>query len=301
MKKPLVSIIIPTYNNGLIVCQAIDCALDQTYENCEIIVVDDGSTDDTEHVLKTKYKDRITYVRQENKGAGGARNTGIRIASGKYLQFLDADDLLDLDKINIQVEQLRKIPDKALSYCRYVCCDIDDMTLTYTRASPVLQNENPFDDVMMKWETGVSIPIHCFIFDTAIFKEYRITFDESLSANEDWDCWMNVFALSPKVVFIDRVLAYYRVSRDSRCSNRVKMRESYLKAINKQIQKHELNKDVVKKLHRRKKEINFLYRDVSPLVTMMERCHPKIKKAYIRIVPWRIQKILAGIPFFEVL
>lgn len=264
-ESPLVSIIIPTYNNGSVVCEAIDCSLNQTYENREIIVVDDGSTDHTEQLLKKKYKGRITYVRQENKGTGSARNTGIKCASGKYLQFLDADDLLDPDKISIQVRQLQNIPDKALSYCDYVRCDIDDITVTYRRTSPVLQNEKPFDDVMLKWETEVSIPSNCFIFDAAFFKECGIAFDESLPANEDWECWMNVFALDPKVVFVDKVLAYYRVRRDSRCSNRLNIRNSYFMAIDKQIQKHRLNKKIVEKLNIRKKQMKYLFRDVNPL------------------------------------
>lgn len=290
-ESPLVSIIIPTYNDGLLVCQAIDCALNQTYENREIIVVDDGSTDNTEQVLNEKYKDRIVYIRQENKGAGGARNTGLRNASGKYLQFLDADDLLDLDKISIQIKQLLDIPDKALSYCDYVCCDIEDIMVTHKRLSPLLQNEKPLDDIILKWETELSIPIHCFIFDAALFKECGIAFDESLSANEDWECWMNVFALDPKVVFIDKVLAYYRARSDSRGRNKINMRQSYLTAINKQIQKNRLNKEVVRKLNIRKKLMKHRYWDASPLIRIMERCHPAIKELYTEIVPWRIQRI----------
>jgi len=293
-ESPLVSIIIPTYNNSHVVWQAIDCSLNQTHEKKEIIVVDDGSTDDTEQLLKSKYKDRIIYVRQANKGPGSARNTGIRHASGKFLQFLDADDLLDPDKLSIQVRQLQDIPVMALSYCDYVCCDIDDISITYEfrHNSPVLQKEKPFDDILMKWETELSIPMHCFLFNTAIFKEYGISFDDSLSTNEDWDCWMNVFALAPKVVYVDRVLAYYRIRKFSRCSNRLKMRKGYIKAINKQILKNWSNKEVVAKLNAKKKQIKHHYRDVSPIMRIMERCHPVVRKIYVENVPWRIQLML---------
>jgi glycosyltransferase involved in cell wall biosynthesis len=262
---PLVSIVIPTYNNAPLVCEAIDCSLNQTYENKEIIVVDDGSTDHTGQLLEKKYKGRITYVRQENKGPGSARNTGIKYASGKYLQFLDADDLLAPDKISLQVEHLQKIPEKALSYCDYLRCDVEDIAVRYGRKSPLLQNENPFDDIMMKWETEVSIPANCFLFDAAFFRDFGIAFDESLSANEDWECWMNIFALNPTVVFVDRVLAYYRIRRNSRCSNRLSMRNNYVMAIDKQIKKHRLNKEIVKKLNIRKKQIKYLYRDVNSI------------------------------------
>jgi len=291
--EPLVSIIIPTYNSASVVCQAIDCSLHQHYGNIEVIVIDDGSTDDTEMLLKRKYEGRITYIRQENKGPGSARNTGIRHASGKYLQFLDADDLLDPNKIRIQMSRLQDITGMALSYCDYVCCDINNSTVIHKNrhVSPVLQKENPLDDILKKWETQLSIPIHCFIFDASFFKERGTTFDESLQANEDWECWMNIFALDPKVDFVDQVLAYYRVGKDSRCTNRLKMRKSWLAAIDTQIHKNRSNRVVVEKLAARKKEIKYLYRDAGPLARIMEKCHPLVNKLYGKMVPWRIQRV----------
>jgi glycosyltransferase involved in cell wall biosynthesis len=287
--SPLVSIVIPTYNNAPIVCQAIDCSLHQTYENVEVIVVDDGSTDGTEGLLRTTYKDRIIYIRQKNRGTGSARNAGIRNSSGRYLQFLDADDLLDPDKISIQIRELQRFSVKALSYCDYTCCDIDDMTVTLERMSPVFKTSEPLNDLILKWETELSIPVHCFLFDAALFKETGIFFDESLQANEDWECWMNVFALSPKVVFINSVLAYYRVRKDSRCRNRVMMRKSLLTAIDKQIKKNRSNKDVVEKLNIRISQVKDRYNDVAPLNRMFER-YPVFKKVFSHVVPWRIQQ-----------
>ena len=290
-RYPLTSIIIPTYNDGKVVCDAIDCSLRQTYDNLEIIVVDDGSDDGTEVLLKSRYGDGIKYIHQENKGLSSARNTGIRHASGKYLQFLDADDLILDIKISIQIELMREISGIAVAYCDYVRSDIEDPAITYGRMSPLLQDERPFDDLMMKWETKLSIPPHCFLFDAAIFREYGVAFDESLPNHEDWECWMNVFALDPKVVFVELPLADYRRRRDSMCVNRLKMREGYLSAIDKQIEKNNSNNDVVRKLNVRKKQIRCLYRDMSPIMRLMDRCHPVVKKLYSEIVPWRIQRI----------
>lgn len=290
-KSPVVSIIIPTYNDSRTVCDAIDCSLNQTYESLEIIVIDDGSTDGTERLVKEKYGDRIIYITQGNKGLAAARNTGIKYASGTYLQFLDADDLMDHDKIDIQVKLLQNTSDKALAYCDYVRCDTNNNKYK-GRMSPVLQKEKPFDDIMMKWETELSIPAHCFLFTAALFKKYGIAFDESLANHQDWECWMNLFALNPQVVFVDKTLAYYRVRDGSISKNMRKMREGYILAINKQIQKNKLNKDLIKKLNIRKKQIKYLYRDVSPLMRTMERFHPALKKTYKKIVPWRIQLML---------
>lgn len=286
---PLVSIIIPTYNNASVVCQAIDCSLTQSHGNCEVIVVDDGSSDGTEQMLKERYENQIVYLRQENRGTGGARNTGIRIAIGRYLQFLDADDLLEPDKISLQLGELQKASGLALSYSDYVCRDIDDEALTYPHVSPLLQRERPYHDIMMRWETDLCIPVHCFLFDARLFKEKGIAFDESLSANEDWDCWMNVFALEPEVFFVDRVLAIYRVRQNSRCRDRSQMRKSYLAALKKQM-KLSASDEVVRKLATRKKEIEYLYRDASPLSKAIGRCPPLIRKGYSACVPWRVRQ-----------
>ena len=95
---PLVSIIIPTYNSASFITEAIDSCLMQTYTKFEIIVINDGSTDNTDEVV-LKYIDKITYIKQENAGAARARNLGIAEAKGDYIAFLDADDLWSEDKI----------------------------------------------------------------------------------------------------------------------------------------------------------------------------------------------------------
>lgn len=291
-QAPLVSIIIPTYNNKDVVCDAVDCSLKQTYERLEVIVVDDGSADGTGTLLKEKYGRSINYIRQENRGLSAARNTGIRNASGKYYQFLDADDLIDQTKISVQVELLQGIPGLAVAYCDYVRSAIDDEKVTFRRKTPLLDRQKPFDDLIMKWETEVSIPPHCFLFDAAFFNKHGISFDESLPTHEDWDCWMSVFACKPHVVFIDRPLADYRVRSDSMCSNREKMRKGYLMAIDRQINKNRADGGAVARLKIRRKEIRHLYQDVSPVMRIMDRCHPFIKNIYMETIPWRIRLLL---------
>ena len=101
MSTPLCSIIIPTYNHAKFIERSIGCALGQTLQDVEVIVVDDGSTDDTPRIVK-QFENRITYHRKENGGLGAARNTGIEISRGKYLQFLDADDSIALNKLEQQ-------------------------------------------------------------------------------------------------------------------------------------------------------------------------------------------------------
>ncbi|HEY3306152.1 MAG TPA: glycosyltransferase [Candidatus Binatia bacterium] len=111
-RAPLVSVIIPAYNAAGFVHQAVQSVLDQTYGNYEIIVVDDGSTDETREVL-SRLHGRLTYLYQPNRGAAAARNNGIRAAKGDFVCFLDADDLWVSNKLQLQVDFLQQHPDMA--------------------------------------------------------------------------------------------------------------------------------------------------------------------------------------------
>jgi glycosyltransferase involved in cell wall biosynthesis len=108
-----VSVIIPTHNRANYICQAIDSVLQQTMQNFEVIVVDDGSTDDTIERIK-KYGDKIHYIYTQNGGPAHARNTGMAAARGEYLAFLDSDDLYYQYKLQLQVDVLDKFPDVAM-------------------------------------------------------------------------------------------------------------------------------------------------------------------------------------------
>lgn len=105
-----VSVILPTFNRAHLICEAIDSILNQTYQKFQIIVVDDGSTDSTAEVLKS-YNDRITYIKQENKGPGNARNLGLAVSDGDYIAFLDSDDIWFKNKLELQVAVMEKLPE----------------------------------------------------------------------------------------------------------------------------------------------------------------------------------------------
>ncbi|MDH4232119.1 MAG: glycosyltransferase family 2 protein [Nitrospirota bacterium] len=108
MKKPFVSVIIPVYNGARFIAEAVESVCVQNYEPLEIIVVDDGSTDDTPMIVRS-FQD-IRYIRQANQGVAAARNTGIENSRGELIAFLDADDYWTHDKLNIQVDCLLKHP-----------------------------------------------------------------------------------------------------------------------------------------------------------------------------------------------
>lgn len=136
MYSPLVTIIIPAFNAEKHLAETIVSAKNQTYKNLEIIIIDDGSTDQTLSIAQSFELNSIKILKQVNKGASAARNYGIKEAKGKYIQFLDADDLLSLDKIENQVTALEKTSDK-LAVCS---------TIHFN------ENENPFLNTPSEYE-----------------------------------------------------------------------------------------------------------------------------------------------------
>src|SRR3954470_18053198 len=124
----LVSTVIPTYNYGHFVQGAIDSVLSQTHRDIECIVVDDGSTDDTQAVL-ARYGDKIRTIRNQNSGPSAARNSALRIARGECVAFLDGDDEWKPDKISKQIAVLERSPDVALVGCGVLMVDESGATV----------------------------------------------------------------------------------------------------------------------------------------------------------------------------
>ncbi|MDM4018466.1 glycosyltransferase family 2 protein [Roseiconus lacunae] len=117
---PLVSTIIPVFNRPRLVTKAVESVLSQTYQSTEVILVDDGSTDETPEVLSRLVSDHpgvVHRIRQDNAGPGVARNAGLRLAQGDFIQYLDSDDLLHPDKFEVQVRALTAVSEADVCYC----------------------------------------------------------------------------------------------------------------------------------------------------------------------------------------
>ena len=210
MSRPLVSIIIPSYNTAPYVREAVDSALAQTYKNCEVIVVDDGSTDATKEILAPYIaKQKIVYIYQKNKGLAGARNTGIRAAKGDYIALLDSDDLFLPEKISRQVEALEARPDCGACYS-------DLMHFTDPPAGETARvlyhhryrypSGNIFEPLLHKQFLN---PL-ATVFRKEIFAKYGF-FDENLRRSEDWEFWLRIAHAGVKFYYLDEALAEYRM------------------------------------------------------------------------------------------
>jgi len=216
MSSPLVSVVIPTYNRADEVCSAIDNALSQTYRNIELIVVDDGSTDDTQAKLKA-YGDRIRVVTQQNQGPAVARNRGAAIACGEFIAFQDSDDLWNPTKIERQVALLQKLGGKA------VCCLCNVET-------PDSRNGKPtsFDDSLVhpQHEEGIWINVlevlatRFILFCQAVAVRRDVFervggFREDIKYDEDYDLALRLALEGPWAFIREPLVTYTRGSSHS--------------------------------------------------------------------------------------
>lgn len=217
---PKVSVVIPSYNSERVVSKTVESALNQTFTDIEIIVVDDGSTDNTCQVL-APFKEHIHYIYQENRKHSGARNTGIRAATGDYLAFLDSDDIWLPEKIEKQVAVLDADPQIVLVCCPAKFIDLD--------GQPVISrgrdgDDNPDHDLKTgNWTKllflGDAVPgggSSAMVRRDALLRAGM--FDEQIDYGEDWDTWLRLsfqglFAYIPDPLVKFRVSDWERVLR----------------------------------------------------------------------------------------
>jgi glycosyltransferase involved in cell wall biosynthesis len=201
-----ISVVIPTYNHARFLAQAIESALNQTYPVREVIVVDDGSTDNTPAVAAA-FGDRIRYIRQENSGPSRARNRGIREARYPWIALLDSDDWWLPEKIRLEREALARDP---------------DATLVYSSVYWVRQDGS--------WELRRALPPHrlwprlryhqCVLGSDSVVLVRRDAlleaggFDETLIACEDWDLWVRL-RVRHRFVCVHEPIAAIRIEPDS--------------------------------------------------------------------------------------
>jgi glycosyltransferase involved in cell wall biosynthesis len=183
-KNPTVSVVIPTYNRAHLINRSIQSVLDQTYQDFEIIVVDDASSDNTEEVVTSLDNERISYIRHEkNKGAAAARNTGIKLARGYYIAFQDSDDIWLQEKLEKQMKVFKtESPNIGVVY---VGCSriIGNNTINYFPSSQVSTKEGNIHQQLLdlNFVTTASIlaPIE--------YLEKVGMFDENFPRLQDWD------------------------------------------------------------------------------------------------------------------
>jgi glycosyltransferase involved in cell wall biosynthesis len=208
-KLPHVSIIMPAYNSADFIGAAIQSVLRQTMSDWELIIVNDGSTDNTAAVLETIKDPRITVITQCNQGQAVARNVGLNIAKGKYQAFLDADDLYLPDALAVLSEYLELHPGVDVVYSDgYFCNEQAAPLMKLSEHRPV----TPIGDILESVVTtpSIIIAIHCAMTRRKVIECSRLQFDRNLTPSEDWDFWIQL-ARYAQFGYLDKPTCVYRV------------------------------------------------------------------------------------------
>ncbi len=215
--QPLVSIIIPVYNAEKYLEETILSALNQTWPNKEIIIVNDGSTDNSLPIANKFVGPYVKVYSQVNKGASTARNKGLSKARGDYIQFLDADDLLSPDKINSQVKQLLGNTD-TLSVCPVIhfrtdCTDLNQLQPDEKELVYYKETNDPFELLLAVYGIGPGqvgmIPVHSWLTPVNLILKAG-KWNENLTVNDDGEFFCRVVLASKAIRVSNGVFCYYR-------------------------------------------------------------------------------------------
>jgi glycosyltransferase involved in cell wall biosynthesis len=184
--QPNVSVIIPTYNREKFIGPAIQSVLDQTYQDFEVIVVDDGSTDETLNVVK-QFSEKVRYIYQPNKGRSHARNKGLSLAKGQFVAFLDSDDLYLHEKLRLQVDFMKQHKEFGMVYTSAYCIDEDGVPLQARYEADV----SGWIYKHIAFFVPVTIALPTVMVRREIF-ESAGSFDEEMDRFEDTDMWRRI-------------------------------------------------------------------------------------------------------------
>lgn len=183
--EPIVSVIIPSFNRGPFLKKAIESVLAQSYQEFELIVIDDGSEDNTAQIVSSFKRpgNNIVYVRQENKGPAAARNAGITVSRGAFLAFLDSDDWWDNEKLAIQVNRMQKNPSYLISHTEEI------WYRNGTLLNQKKRHEKFHGDLFDKCLSLCAVSLSTVMVRRELFERIGL-FDEDLPCCEDYDFWL---------------------------------------------------------------------------------------------------------------
>lgn len=214
MTTEQVSVIIPCYRQAQYLAESIDSALRQTYPAVQVVVVNDGSPDETSEVCRN-YAGKIVYIEQSNQGRSAARNAGVKASTGDWLQFLDADDLIHPNKIEWQLADMARHKAR-VGYC----CTVNFDTSPFDKPHPC-RYFGQVDDMASSLVTlslGTPVPIHSVLMRREIF-DAQGGFEQNVEIDEDRRFFMSIAMTGERFHFTPIVGAYYRYHSESTNSN----------------------------------------------------------------------------------
>lgn len=242
------SIIIPTFNRADLLVDAINSSIYQINADIEIIVIDDGSTDNTYEKVKS-FDFPIKYIYQNNAGVCHARNIGLSYSTGEYIVFLDSDDIITPDKVSLQVQVLENNAELDVVYSRWRLTTLDD-TLIKDDGADVTRNL--FSTLLY---TNIA-PFHTFVFRKTALEKIG-GFDENVPNCEDWDLLLQLALNSCKFDFVPSITAIYRLHEGSRSTAYQSMISGLLHVVDKAFQSR-LLPDIYRPYHSLIRNLQYL-------------------------------------------
>lgn len=209
MQEPKVSILIPLYNSESFIEATIASAQGQTWGNTEIIIVDDGSTDDSYKIAKSFESDKIHVYQQENKGACAARNLAFEKSTGDYFQYLDADDLLSEDKIAEQMKLFQKYGNEIVVSGQWDRFYDDTSEAVFPKRLLNKDWDNPIEWLINSWEGKGMMAQHAWLIPKALIEKTG-RWDERLRINQDGEFFNRVLMHAKRIKHSERAKVYYR-------------------------------------------------------------------------------------------
>ena len=216
---PLVSVLIPAYNARQWIEQTIESAINQTYRNVEVIVVNDGSTDNTLQIIRRLESSTLKVIDQENAGGAAARNAALAHAQGDFIQWLDHDDLLAPDKISEQMRQVMEMANERLLFSGafgsfYFCSDRAKMI-----TGPLGRDLRPLDYFYIKFEQDEWLHTTCWLVSRQLTDKAGPWLDLR-SPDDDGEYFCRVVAASAGIKFVPTAKSYWRIGNEASFSYR---------------------------------------------------------------------------------
>lgn len=209
----MISVVIPLYNKEQSIASTINSVLAQTYKDFEIVVVDDGSTDNSADVVRAIDDERIVFISQENQGVSAARNNGILSAKGEYVAFLDGDDLWHPEYLETLVRLISDYPNATLYGIGYSKIHNNNIPHKVEPTSMRGEIENPWDNYVGYWTGSSSSSSRELLLKAGMF-------DTRMTHGEDIDMWWRLLLMG-NGAYDNRILAYYRQNAENRAMNRL--------------------------------------------------------------------------------
>ncbi len=226
-KNPKISVIIPTYNREKLISKSVKSVLNQSYENIELIVVDDESTDNTEKVLKQIKDKRLKYIKlKKNSGACHARNYGIKKATGDYIAFQDSDDIYRKDKLKLQLENLIK-NQSDMDFCKI---SVHEMEKEWSYPTESQEDSIHHGDLLNELCHGNFISTQAILAKKEVFHD--ISFDEALPRFQDYDLVLQI-ASNYTVSYFEEPLVDLYIQSDSISKNDEKLKKACIHMLRK--------------------------------------------------------------------